>query len=322
MDVVEKNRLATRFLMKHMPSMLNGDYWEEMEKYYQELRDNANPDGSYRSTKYRTLAQDFFESEGVENVREMVSYVFGVGKHRFWCFEHNIIDVPMRNFETIFDIVDALENIQVELVGESYEKNTTSYNLWCAKSEPFENIIINSGDFIVGMERTYDIRSDIDEVCNTKDDHVGEITLDSDGRYIDTRYWDDEIDSIVCRRMKRNRDVICYDDTQRIIEYLMEKFPNTVFISESDDIVHYTFVNSEDAKKVRLNHFTEDIQTFNVRYEDIMDHVNDSPLLDELHKEQQDYFKKVYRETYDIVKQELDDGIVEFPQKTMDVYFK
>lgn len=325
---MNKESLARQFFMRHMPNMLTGNYWEELEKYYQVERDKADGKGAYDSVKYRSLAQDFFKGK-TDNVREMVSYVFGTGKNKFWCFEHNITDVPMVNFNTVMDIVVELQNIQKELMDENeytteeYVPVYDAFNLWCCMSEPFENIIINSPKFIIGMELGDNGFDFLEELTETQDDSPNEITIADDGEYINTRYWDDDIHRKVYRRMIRERHSTDEYFINKIVEAISEHYPNTVFIYTHDDIVNYTFACAEDAGTITLEDFKHDMYNkLTVIDDDIMNTTIDGVSVMEVFKDEwEKSYRELYARLYNEIENEINSGALEFPEKEKAIYF-
>ena len=323
---MNKKSLMKQFFMRHMPDMLNGDHTEMLTQYYQSLRDSAD-DGCYDVTKYRHLAYDFFEGK-VDNPREMVSYIFGTGKNKFWCFEHNIADYPMGQFNTLLDIEKELENIQQRLINEDsdipYNKDYSNYNLWCCTSEPFQNIIINSVDFMVGIDNVtlyYDVN---DEACNTKNDHKDEIMVDENDMFVDTAYHDDPIDELVKPELYRESVPIVKKYNQLMVDYIRKEYPNTIFRSVGDDDVYsYTFAHWEDAEKVSLENFFDDLNQFNIIDVEVSEITIDGKTMFEYYrKDLTSEYKELYHTLYDKHKTDMDNGVVKMPRKKMSISLK
>lgn len=326
---INKESLKRQFFMRHMPNMLTGDYHTNLTAYYQELRDNANPDGSYDISKYKTLAYEFFEGK-VDNPREMVAYIFGTGQNKFWCFENNITDVPMTSFDTVYDVIDKLEDIQKEILEEdgedTYEKDHEVFNLWCCTSEPFENIIINSSSFIISNSAFYRFGDLVDSLCRTQDDYDGQIMVDDDGLYVNTEYHDDPINELVKTDMMRQRHNIDRKYNAMIIDRLIEKYPNTIVKSITDtDIVSYMVVNHDDSKNIKLENFFESINTFNIINVEDSEKNGDSlvidgeAMLDWFIEERTNEYNELYAKLYAKHKADIDAGVAKLPKKTMGI---
>lgn len=322
---MNKESLMKQFFMRHMPNMLNGDHTEMLTNYYQELRDTA-VDGRYESTKYRKLAYEFFEGK-VDTPREMVAYIFGTGQNKFWCFEHNISDYAMSQFKTLLDIERKLEDIQEELMPEvidgTYTKDFNVYNLWCCTSEPFQNIIINSADFMVGSNNFTHYSDLNDEVCNTKDEYDGEIMVDENDMYVNTEYHDDPIDGLVKTDMYRAAIPIITKYNKLMIDYIRKEYPNTIFRSVSDNIYSYTFARWEDADNVSLDNFFDDLNKFNIidmGFEEIT--IDGKTLFAYYHNEIVNEYKTIYNLLYQSHKIDIENGVVKMPRRKMSISLK
>lgn len=328
---MNKESLKRQFLMRHMPNALNGYESDAFRSYYQEIRDSA-VDGYYESNKFKNLAYDFFDGR-VDNPREMVSYVFGTGANKFWCFEHNLIDYPMVDFKTIFDIVVELDNIKEKLLSEddshpyTHTPDYNFYNLWCCTSEPFENIIINSFPMELSFHSSSRGSKWMRELCNKKDEYEGELMVDQDGMYVDTSYFDSEVDKLVYSKMLKERGDIDQTFIKQVTDIVCEKHPNTIFKTLTDtDVVCYVFVNPEDAKRVNLETFFDDINTFNVFNYEVTENSDGDDVWNGIDVEMrllEDEWKQAYVSLYESLHEKISHdfecGIVPIPEKTMKV---
>lgn len=312
-----------------MPNALNGDEGDAFRSYYQEIRDSA-VDGYYESSKFKQLAYEFFEGR-VDNPREMVAFVFGTGDNKFWCFEHNIIDYPMSDFDTIHDIVVELDDIQVRLTSEddcfyTHTPDYDYYNLWCCTSVPFQNIIVNSFPMELSFHSCSRGRNWIRELCNEKDDYEGELMVDQDGMFVDTSYFESEVDKLVSRKMSIERGNIDRTFIKRVTEIVCEKYPNTIFKTTHQEIVRYVFVNPEDSKRVKLESFFKDVDNFDVVDFTVSEDSNGDDILvgieDEmglLENEWKQAYISLYESLHKKVTHDFECGIVPLPAKKMKI---
>lgn len=302
-----------QFLMRHMPNALNGDFEYEVGEYVK------NGDVGI----YKNLAYSFFQNN--DEPREYVANIFGTGKYKFWCFEHNLFDVPMYTMETIYDIIDTLEDIQVELDDDdTYTKNYKWFNLWCCTGIPFTNLIISSFNMSVSGNLDMLLYDTINTLCNVKDDHSDEITIDEHGKWIDTKEFESDVHEKTFTQLLTNHDILG-DVIKKCCSDFSEQYPHAVFKHVDDGITYYEFINVDDTKSVHLNNFYDDIESLNiVEY----DHVDDCIMVDGV--DILEPYKKILVESlemefhrcYNENVARKEEGIIDFPKKTMDVYFK
>ena len=267
----------------------------------------------------------------MDNPREMVSYVFGTGSNKFWCFEHNLIDYPMDQFKTVNDIVVKLDDNQSELMDSddfTYTPDHEIFNLWCCTSEPFENIIISSLKFMVSMQCHSIGYEWIKELCDQKDTRPDEIVIDEHGQWVNTAYFDDDINEKVYKKMLFAQNEINVRRTQQIVDSIIEQYPNTIFknISVDDDITTYIVVDSNDSKNITLDDFFNSINRMNVIMVDC--DINDSIMVDGVdiscmnEKLWYDEFTAMYNDIYAKIKNDIDNGVHEIERPGMKVFFK
>lgn len=309
--------IVTRFLMRHMTNALNDD----MEKQVGEYIKTCTGD---KFGYYKNLAYDFFESNGVENPRQCVATIFGTGVNKFWCFEHNLLDVPMYTMGTMYDIIDTLENVQKELIGDDYKPNYTYFNLWCCTAEPYEDLILSDLHMTI-EEKLNDVKMEIlTDYCNVHDDHPDSIMIDDSGRWVDTKQFDDEINEkvydMILGDYKTTRGL-----AHEVIVMMNEQYPHHIITSEHEGIHYYEFLNVEDTKKVNIKDFHKSIALLSqLHYNESDDStfvIDGVDLLEPFVNRLKETLKEQYTTTYNEQKKLVEQGVVDFPSNKMDIYF-
>lgn len=310
--------IVTRFLMRHMSNALNDDMEYHVGEYIKTCVDDNF--GHYKDAAYK-----FFEENDVENPRQCVATIFGTGENKFWCFEHNLLDVPMYTMNTVYDVIDTLENVQKELIGEGYTPNHKFFNLWCCTADPYMDLVVSDLHMTI-EEKLNDVTMNIlNDVCNVSDNHPDDIIIDEDGRWIDTKEFDDAINEkvygLIIGDYMINRDL-----TYKFMDMMNEKYPHHVVVSDHDDIRYYEFINVDDTKTINIKDFYKSIDSMKqLRYNEEDDStfiIDGVDLLEPYVVRLKEILKEKYDTLYDEQKRLIDEGVVDFPKKKTEIYFR
>lgn len=292
--IMDSSVLKNRFIMRYMPKLYEGNYWEAMRDY---LDSDMN---------YYHLLDEFIDDDS----RNVFPEIFGIGEDKFWCYESSIRHLPMYDFTTIMDIVEKMEEIHVEVCTQGddpvdYSPVYDEYNIMCATENPHQNIILNSIKFMTSMDLFLTGTEFKDTVCNTKKTHEFGIKFDGSGNMIDPRYWDDSIDKKVYERMIPLSYGIDEVYVKKIADKISEMMPNTVFKEVEEDFISYTFTTYQNIKNISLANFHGDLESLNVVVGSIEDLILDGkPLLEYYNDEWYNEYASLYEKLYsDVLKE-------------------
>lgn len=295
--------LIQRFKMKHMPRLLNGDYWKEMESYL-----DSEPSHGY----YRNLLIEFIDEQYGEEVEagEIYTRIFGVGSDYFSFNEHNLQGFPMSRCHTLYDAVYELTRIQYELMNvdsdqidpfESCLEQDLKYcNLWAryVHDETYVPVTINS----LGIMAHFYVSEAMDEVIQELS--PTDIHFDEDNGEVKVEYASQEHENVRYYLYQYLRPI--YD---QLVDEAIARFSVdgrvVVGMDTEDRVVTYTLVDfSNDSKLVSPENFLIDIDKLGVVEGDINQMIADTlkTPIDEVRQKLYNDFPEIYEKYKNVVR--------------------